>query len=131
MRYITPRKAAVGLGASHTGTEHHWWMTVSSAALALLTPPQASRLFHKLVPISWGNLPGNQLAPGFIPTLNSVSPHATQASQLRAHMAVADGLAPALPAPQSLVPAGPPRRRPATCAARMRGSSCRRCWRRG
>lgn len=38
MRYITPRKAAVGLGASHTGTEHHWWMTVSSAALALLTP---------------------------------------------------------------------------------------------
>ena len=38
MRYITPLKAAVGLGASHTGTEHHWWMTVSSAALALLTP---------------------------------------------------------------------------------------------
>ncbi len=38
MRYITPRKAAVGMGASHTGTEHHWWMTVSSAALALLTP---------------------------------------------------------------------------------------------
>ena len=38
MRYVTPRKAAVGLGASHTGTEHHWWMTVSSAALALLTP---------------------------------------------------------------------------------------------
>ncbi|WBU60951.1 succinate dehydrogenase, hydrophobic membrane anchor protein [Paracoccus albus] len=38
MRYVTPRKAAVGMGASHTGTEHHWWMTVSSAALALLTP---------------------------------------------------------------------------------------------
>ena len=37
MRYITPRKAAVGMGASHTGTEHHWWMTVSSAALVSLT----------------------------------------------------------------------------------------------
>lgn len=38
MRYITPRKAAEGLGASHTGTQHHWWMTVSSVALAILTP---------------------------------------------------------------------------------------------
>ncbi|MFV0408921.1 MAG: succinate dehydrogenase, hydrophobic membrane anchor protein [Paracoccus sp. (in: a-proteobacteria)] len=38
MRYITPRKAAVGLGASHTGTAHHWWMTVSAVALAILTP---------------------------------------------------------------------------------------------
>lgn len=38
MRYITPRKAAVGAGTAHSGTEHHWWMTVSSIALALLTP---------------------------------------------------------------------------------------------
>ena len=38
MRYITARKAATGLGASHTGTQHHWWMTVNSVALALLTP---------------------------------------------------------------------------------------------
>lgn len=38
MRYITPRKAAIGMGASHTGTQHHWWMTVSSVALAVLTP---------------------------------------------------------------------------------------------
>ncbi|MDO5642453.1 MAG: succinate dehydrogenase [Paracoccus sp. (in: a-proteobacteria)] len=38
MRYLTPRKAAVGLGAAHTGTAHHWWMTVSSVVLALLTP---------------------------------------------------------------------------------------------
>ncbi len=38
MRYITPRKAAVGMGAARSGTQHHWWMTVSSAALALLTP---------------------------------------------------------------------------------------------
>ncbi|MDO5621526.1 MAG: succinate dehydrogenase, hydrophobic membrane anchor protein [Paracoccus sp. (in: a-proteobacteria)] len=38
MRYITPRKAASGLGASHTGTEHHWFMTVSAVALAILTP---------------------------------------------------------------------------------------------
>ncbi|WBU63094.1 succinate dehydrogenase, hydrophobic membrane anchor protein [Paracoccus aerodenitrificans] len=38
MRYITPRKAAVGHGASHTGTQHHWWMTVSATVLAVLTP---------------------------------------------------------------------------------------------
>jgi len=38
MHYITPRKAAMGLGPSGTGTQHHWWMTVSAVALALLTP---------------------------------------------------------------------------------------------
>lgn len=38
MRYITPRKAATGLGASGTGTAHHWGMTVSAVALAILTP---------------------------------------------------------------------------------------------
>ncbi|SET54069.1 succinate dehydrogenase, hydrophobic membrane anchor protein [Paracoccus homiensis] len=38
MRYITPRKAAQGLGSSHTGTSDHWFMTVSACALALLTP---------------------------------------------------------------------------------------------
>ena len=38
MRYITPRKAAVGLGAAHSGTTHHWHMTVSAVALAILTP---------------------------------------------------------------------------------------------
>ncbi|MCF3974101.1 succinate dehydrogenase, hydrophobic membrane anchor protein [Paracoccus salsus] len=38
MRYITPRKVAEGLGAAHSGTEHHWAMTVSSCALILLTP---------------------------------------------------------------------------------------------
>lgn len=38
MRYITPRKAATGLGASGTGTAHHWGMTVSAVALAVLTP---------------------------------------------------------------------------------------------
>ncbi|MDO5659314.1 MAG: succinate dehydrogenase, hydrophobic membrane anchor protein [Paracoccus sp. (in: a-proteobacteria)] len=38
MRYITPRKAAAGLGASGTGTEHHWFMTVSGVAMAILTP---------------------------------------------------------------------------------------------
>lgn len=38
MRYITPLKAAEGLGASHTGTLHHWHMTVSAVALAILTP---------------------------------------------------------------------------------------------
>lgn len=38
MHYITPRKAAKGLGASGTGTAHHWQMTVSAVALAILTP---------------------------------------------------------------------------------------------
>lgn len=38
MHFITPRKAAMGLGASGTGTASHWSMTVSSVALAILTP---------------------------------------------------------------------------------------------
>ena len=38
MRYITPRKAAEGLGSAHSGTAHHWAMTVSACALVLLTP---------------------------------------------------------------------------------------------
>ena len=38
MRYITARKAAIGLGASGTGTASHWKMTISAVALAILTP---------------------------------------------------------------------------------------------
>jgi succinate dehydrogenase / fumarate reductase membrane anchor subunit len=38
MRYITDRKRAVGRGAAHTGTEHHWSMQVSAVALAFLVP---------------------------------------------------------------------------------------------
>lgn len=38
MRYITPRKAAIGMGSARTGTLHHWQMTVTSAALLILTP---------------------------------------------------------------------------------------------
>lgn len=40
MRYVTPRKAARGLGAAgpSTGTAQHWSMTVSSVALLILTP---------------------------------------------------------------------------------------------
>lgn len=38
MRYLTARKRAEGKGASHTGTEHHWQMTVSAVALAFLVP---------------------------------------------------------------------------------------------
>lgn len=37
-RFITPRKAAMGLGASGGGTAQHWKMTVSSVGLAILTP---------------------------------------------------------------------------------------------
>ena len=36
MRYITPLKAAEGLGAAHEGTQHHWAMTVSAWALLIL-----------------------------------------------------------------------------------------------
>ena len=39
MHFFTPRKAAAtGLGASGGGTADHWAMTVSSVALAILTP---------------------------------------------------------------------------------------------
>ncbi|GGH61693.1 succinate dehydrogenase, hydrophobic membrane anchor protein [Frigidibacter albus] len=38
MRYITDRKRANPKGAAHTGTEHHWFMMVSSVALAFLIP---------------------------------------------------------------------------------------------
>ncbi len=38
MRFITDRKRAEGKGASGTGTEHHWFMTVSSVGLALIVP---------------------------------------------------------------------------------------------
>jgi succinate dehydrogenase / fumarate reductase membrane anchor subunit len=38
MRYLTDRKRAVGKGASGTGTEHHWFMQVSSVALAFMVP---------------------------------------------------------------------------------------------
>ncbi|TCP62234.1 succinate dehydrogenase / fumarate reductase membrane anchor subunit [Rhodovulum bhavnagarense] len=50
MRYITDRKRAVGLGAAHTGTEHHWYMIVSSVALVGLIP-----VFVFLVGSSLGN----------------------------------------------------------------------------
>lgn len=38
MRYLTDRKRAMGKGASGSGTEHFWWMTMSSVALAFLVP---------------------------------------------------------------------------------------------
>jgi succinate dehydrogenase / fumarate reductase, membrane anchor subunit len=38
MRYLTDRKRAVGKGAAHRGTEHHWAMTVSAVGLAFLVP---------------------------------------------------------------------------------------------
>jgi succinate dehydrogenase / fumarate reductase membrane anchor subunit len=38
MRYMTDRKRATGKGASGTGTEHHWFMTVSAVGLAVLIP---------------------------------------------------------------------------------------------
>jgi succinate dehydrogenase / fumarate reductase, membrane anchor subunit len=38
MRYLTDRKRAVGKGAAHTGTQHHWYMQVSAVGLAFLVP---------------------------------------------------------------------------------------------
>ena len=38
MRYLTDRKRATGKGASHTGTAHHWSMTLSSVGLAFMVP---------------------------------------------------------------------------------------------
>lgn len=38
MRYLTDRKRAVGRGAAHSGTGHHWSMQMSSVALAFLVP---------------------------------------------------------------------------------------------
>jgi succinate dehydrogenase / fumarate reductase, membrane anchor subunit len=38
MQFLTARKRAEGQGASHSGAEHHWAMTVSSVCLAFLVP---------------------------------------------------------------------------------------------
>ncbi|MEM9765821.1 MAG: succinate dehydrogenase, hydrophobic membrane anchor protein [Pseudomonadota bacterium] len=38
MMYLTDRKRARGHGSAHQGTEHHWNMTLSSAALLILIP---------------------------------------------------------------------------------------------
>ena len=38
MRYLTDRKRAIGKGPSHTGTQHHWYMTVSAVGLAIMIP---------------------------------------------------------------------------------------------
>ena len=38
MSYLTDRKRAAGKGSAHTGTEHHWSMTMTSVALACMVP---------------------------------------------------------------------------------------------
>ena len=38
MRYLTDRKRAVGKGSARSGTQHMWFMHVSSIALAILMP---------------------------------------------------------------------------------------------
>lgn len=48
MRYLTDRKRAVGKGASHTGTAHHWSMTVSAVALAFMVPTWVYIFGHAL-----------------------------------------------------------------------------------
>ena len=48
MRYLTARKRAIGEGSAHTGTEHHWSMTVSAVALAFLVPTWVYVFGHAL-----------------------------------------------------------------------------------
>ena len=38
MAFMTDRKRATGNGSAKTGTEHHWHMMISSAALIVLIP---------------------------------------------------------------------------------------------
>ena len=38
MAFVTDRKRVTGLGSAHTGTHHHWIMTVTSVALLILSP---------------------------------------------------------------------------------------------
>ena len=38
MAFLTDRKRATGNGSAKTGTEHHWHMMISSAALIVLIP---------------------------------------------------------------------------------------------
>ena len=48
MRYLTDRKRAVGKGAAHSGTEHHWSMQVSAVALAFMVPSWVYIFGHAL-----------------------------------------------------------------------------------
>lgn len=86
-------------------------------ALALLTAPQASGLFHQLIAVSGGiSLPAN-LPPGSIPTLNPAAKYAAQAARLLAQLALADRLAPTLEEAQALVAGWAPAQK----AAYLRG----------
>lgn len=38
MAFTTDRKRVTGLGAAHTGTDHHWQMIVTSVGLLILVP---------------------------------------------------------------------------------------------
>jgi succinate dehydrogenase / fumarate reductase membrane anchor subunit len=38
MRYLTARKRAEGLGSAGSGTDHHWYMIISSVGLAFVVP---------------------------------------------------------------------------------------------
>jgi len=38
MRYLTERKRAEGRGAAGSGTERHWYMSVSAVGLAVMVP---------------------------------------------------------------------------------------------
>lgn len=48
MRYLTARKRAIGKGSAHTGTAHHWSMTMSAVALAFMVPTWVYIFGHAL-----------------------------------------------------------------------------------
>ena len=48
MRYMTDRKRAVGKGAAHSGTAHHWSMHMTSVALAFMVPTWIYLFGHAL-----------------------------------------------------------------------------------
>ena len=60
MQYLTDRKRAVGKGSAHSGAEHHWFMIVSSVALAIMVP-------------IWIFIFGNALGSGYEASLATMS----------------------------------------------------------
>lgn len=60
MHYQTDRKRAVGKGSAHSGAEHHWFMIVSSVALACMIP-------------TWIYIFGNALGSGYEASLATMS----------------------------------------------------------